>query len=64
MLYNDHLKCVPEIKQYKLLNLLNGDERLVTMDMVKEAFSDRPAELKRILGNRSDSWFLEEYFYE
>lgn len=67
MLYNQHLLTCPEIKRYKLHNLLTHDETIVTMEMLKEGFSDSPereAEFKRIIGNRSNAWFLEEIFEE
>ncbi|WDS61597.1 hypothetical protein [Cronobacter phage vB_Cdu_VP8] len=64
MLYNQHLQCAPEIKQYLLVNNLTKDERLVTMEQLEAAFEDRPDELQRVKTNRSDVWFLEDYFYE
>ncbi|QPI13793.1 hypothetical protein MYO4S_00037 [Serratia phage 4S] len=62
MISNAHLITFPEIKKYKLINLLNNDEHYVTDVMLENAFADRPEELMKVRSNRSNAWFLEEVF--
>lgn len=64
MIENQHLLCVPEVRQWMLVNLFNGQERLVAKHMLNEAFGNNPEELQRILSNRSKNWFLEDVYYE
>lgn len=61
---NQHLICAPEVRQWMLVNLFNGQEILVTKRMLDDAFGHNPEELQRILSNRSKNWFLEDVYYE
>lgn len=64
MISNEYLQTFPEVKQYKLINLINKDEHYVTKAMLEQAFSDRPEELQKIYSARSNSWFLEDVYFE
>ena len=64
MITNEYLKTFPEVKQYKLVNLVNKDEHFVTKQMLEAAFHDRPEELQKIYSARSNSWLLEDVYFE
>lgn len=53
------LLVVPEIKRYVLLNTFSGEEHIVTEQSLRDAFKDQ---YQKIMSNRSNAWFVYEYF--
>lgn len=53
----NELKTYPEIKRYKLINLLTKEEFIVTEDHLEKVFGDKIHEIK---SNRNNSWYAEE----